>query len=416
MEAAFDRAASMRPRDVVLLSTADWDNPFWTNKQHVAVELARRGFRVLYVESLGLRRPTLESRDRRRVLRRLRRALRPPRRVRDNLWVWSPLAWPAHERPSARRLNRWLVRGGLAIWLRWLRLRPDLLWTYNPMSTEVLDLSAFRTVVYHCVDDIKAAPGMPKELIERVEVDLVCRADVIFATAPKLLEDRRGHNRNTVYLSNVADYAHFAKARDPDTPVPDDLAGIPEPRIGFVGAISGYKLDFALLRQLALAHPEWSVVLIGEIGEGDPATNVSALAGLPNLHLLGPRPYAALPEYLKGFRVGLLPNRLNDYTASMFPMKFFEYLAAGLPVVSVDLPALREHADVASLAATPGAFIAAVEAALADDGAAQARRLARAQAHTYAARTEVMLEILQQHLDGEPGARDPASAPSSAGP
>ena len=406
----------MKSGDVVLLSTADWDNPFWTNKQHVAVELARRGFRVLYVESLGLRRPTLGSRDLRRVLRRLRRALRPPRRVRDNLWVWSPLAWPAHQRPLVRKLNRWLVRGGLAIWLRWLRLRPDLLWTYNPMSTEVLELSRFRTVVYHCVDDIKAAPGMPTDLIERVEVQLVRRADVVFATAPKLAEDRRGHNRNTVYLSNVADYAHFAKARDPHTRVPDDLAGIREPRIGFVGAISGYKLDFALLRQLALAHPDWSVVLIGEIGEGDPATNVSALSGLPNLHLLGPKPYAALPEYLKGFRVGLLPNVLNDYTASMFPMKFFEYLAAGLPVVSVDLPALREHADVASLAETPCAFIEAVEAALEGDVASLERRLARAQAHTYAARTEVMLEILQQHLDGEPGARDPASAPSSAGP
>lgn len=35
--------------------------------------------------------------------------------------------------------------------------------------------------------------------------------------------------------------------------------------------------------------------------------------------------------------VGLLPTLVNDYTKSMFPMKYFEYLAAGLPVVSTPI-------------------------------------------------------------------------------
>jgi glycosyltransferase involved in cell wall biosynthesis len=381
------------------LSTADWDNPFWTNKQHVAAELARRGFRILYVESLGLRRPSLKSRDLRRILRRLWRALRPPRPVRENLWVWSPLVVPAHGRSWVRRLNRRLFRGGLALWMRWLRIDPDLLWTYSPLTTDVIDLSQFRRVVYHCVDELKAAPGMPEAALERAERELVGRADVVFATALRLAESRRQLNPNTYYLSNVADYRHFARARSPETRIPDDLARIPEPRIGFVGAISGYKLDFALLRLLALAHPEWSIVLIGEVGEGDPWTDVSELEGLPNLHLMGARPYALLPAYLKGFRVGILPNRQNDYTASMFPMKFFEYLAAGLPVVSVQLPALRDHADIASLAGTPQAFIESVARALDADDAALERRLERARQHTYVSRTDAMLQILE-HLGG----------------
>ena len=62
--------------DVVLLATADWANPFWTNKQHVAVELARRGHRVLYVDSLGLRRPSASQHDFGRILKRLVRGLR----------------------------------------------------------------------------------------------------------------------------------------------------------------------------------------------------------------------------------------------------------------------------------------------------------------------------------------------------
>lgn len=386
----------MSPRDVVLLSTADWDNPFWTNKQHVAVELACRGFRILYVESLGLRRPTLGARDLRRILRRLSRALRPPRRVRDNIWVWSPLVLPAHGRQWARRLNRGILGGSLALWMRVLGFRRDLLWTYSPLTTEVVSPSRFRTVVYHCVDDVKAAPGMPAEILDQAERELVRRADVVFATARLLAESRRHINPNTYYFSNVADYEHFAKARLAETNVPEDLARIPEPRLGFVGAISGYKVDFALVRLLARAHPEWSIVLIGEVGEGDPWTDASELRQIPNVYLMGPRPYSLLPAYLSGFRVGLLPNRLNDYTASMFPMKFFEYLAAGLPVVSVDLPALREHADVASLAASPQDFIENVARALRNGGPSMESRLDRARQNTYASRTDAMLEILNR--------------------
>ena len=75
--------------DVVLLATADWDHPLWTNKQHVAVALAAEGHRVLYVESLGLRPAQATARDLSRILKRLRRGLRGPRRVRPGIWVWS---------------------------------------------------------------------------------------------------------------------------------------------------------------------------------------------------------------------------------------------------------------------------------------------------------------------------------------
>lgn len=402
-------------RDVVLLSTADWDNPFWTNKQHVAVELARRGFRVLYVESLGLRQPTLKARDLRRIARRLLRSVRPPRQVRNNLWVWSPLVVPAHGRPWARRLNRLLLRAGIAICARRLKLRSDILWTYNPLAAEVLRLSSFRLVVYHCVDDVKAAPGMPVQAISNAESALVAHADVVFTTAPKLAEIHSKRNSHTHYLPNVADFDHFSRARSPTTRIPNDLIRIPEPRIGFVGAISRYKLDFHLLRAIAQSHPNWSVVLIGEIGEGDPWTDVSSLSDLPNLYFLGPRPYSELPAYLKGLDVGILPSAMNEYTASMFPMKFFEYLAAGLPVVSVNLPALRDHADVATLANTPEAFIDAIDRELATPDSSLDIRLVRAQQHTYVSRMEVMLEILDRTERGRTShTRPPASSDQRA--
>lgn len=386
----------MSSRDIVLLSTADWDNPFWTNKQHVAVELARSGHRVLYIDSLGLRRPSASARDFARIAKRLIKAVRPPRKVRDNLWVWSPIVLPWHGNACVRKINSLLLNAGLWTSLKILGMRREWLWTYNPLTTEFFDFSTFNYCIYHCVDEIKAQPGMPVETLERAEKQLAQKVDVIFTTSPQLTVTRSTWNKNTHYLPNVADYDHFSTAQSDHTLIPPDIAKIPSPRIGFIGAISGYKIDFQLIRQIAQTHPDWSVVLIGDIGEGDPWTDSSVIKGVSNIHLLGPRPYNSLPAYLKGFDVALLPNNVNEYTDSMFPMKFFEYLAAGKPVVSVNLKALKEFSDVASIVDSTDEFISAIAGALTDDHQALDKRLATAKKYTYEARTKRMLTIIEE--------------------
>jgi len=386
--------------DITLLSTADWDNPFWTNKQHVAVELARRGHRVLYIDSLGLRAPTASAQDVRRIFRRLRKALRPPRQVAAGLWVWSPIVIPLQRFAAVRAFNRQFLGVALRLWSAVLAIRPQLLWTYNPMTVELLPLKRFGMVVYHCVDAINAQPGMPSQQIHRAENELLRRADVCFATAESLLARCRELNSASFYFPNVADYAHFSAARADATVIPADLDAIAHPRIGFIGAISGYKVDFALLRRLAEAHPEWSLVLIGQVGEGEPGTKIDTLLGLPNIHFLGPRRYATLPAYLKGFDVAMLPSMRNDYTDGMFPMKFFEYLAGGCPVVSTDLPALREYGNVARLADGHDAFISGIEDVLAGRHPALEVRLNAAREQTYEKRTERMLAVIEARAQG----------------
>jgi len=198
--------------DITLLSTADWDNPFWTNKQHVAVELARRGHRVLYIDSLGLRAPTASAQDVRRIFRRLRKALRPPRQMAAGLWVWSPIVIPLQRFAAVRAFNRQFLGVALRLWSAVLAIRPQLLWTYNPMTVELLPLKRFGMVVYHCVDAINAQPGMPSQQIHAAESELLRRADVCFATAESLLARCRALNPPSFYFPNVADYAHFSAA------------------------------------------------------------------------------------------------------------------------------------------------------------------------------------------------------------
>lgn len=381
-------------RDVVLFSTADWDHPFWTNKQRVASQLAERGFRVLYVESLGLRPPALGRRDLARVGRRLRRALEPVRQVQGNLWVASPLALPWHASAWARRFNdRWL-----SSWLRRqcdrLQFRRPIVWTYNPLVSRLADVLDPSLLVYHCVDDLRAAPHLPIAALGPAEEKLAAAADVVFTTSQALQARLSALNpRGTHYLPNVADFAHFATARRPD-PTPRELAAIGRPRIGFVGAVSQYKVDFELIRAVAAARRDWHWVLIGPVGEGQHDTRTDALR-LPNVHLLGPRHYERLPDYLRGIDVATIPSPANAYTASMFPMKFFEYLAAGLPVVASNVPALEPFAHVHTRADTPAEFIAALERTLSGNRPDLDECTRVAQRYTWQWRTDEMLATLQ---------------------
>jgi glycosyltransferase involved in cell wall biosynthesis len=386
------------PPDITLISTADWTNPYWTNKQHMAVQFAKRGHKVLFVESEGLRAPTATPKDLRRIWARVKRGLRPPRQVQERIFVWSPLLVPFHRYRWVRMLNRLLLRVGIAFWYRVIRLKPQILWTYSPLTAELYDLPAYALVVYHAVDDMKKQPGMPSKAIANGELQLAKKADLIFTTAPRLQAFYKNFNPSTFFYPNVADFDHFNSALDPDTHVPDDINALARPIIGFVGAISSYKLDFGLIATLARCHPNWSFVLIGEVGEGDPLTDASLLDHLPNVHILGGRPYASLPGYLKAVDVAILPSLINDYTRSMFPMKFFEYLASGKPVVSTDIPALSAYGHVAALCSDSTDFTKAIRVALDGKAPALELRLAAAREHTYDIRTSRMWERIGEAL------------------
>ncbi len=181
---------------------------------------------------------------------------------------------------------------------------------------------------------------------------------------------------------NVADTELFSRALAPGR-IDPALAELPAPRIVFTGAIVSIKLDMALLVALARLRPSWSFALVGPVGPGDPLTDVSALEAEPNIHLLGHRPYARLPDVLRGADAGLIPYLRNELTGSIFPMKVYEYLAAGLPVVSTPLPALADVAEVASAPDAAG-IAALLDDALAEDSPdARAARSRLAAEHSW---------------------------------
>ena len=385
--------------DILLISTADWDHPIWTNKQHVACALSELGHRVLYVESLGLRPIRVDASDSRRLIKRLYKGLRPPRQVRPGLWCWSPLVLPGARGSLAMCLSRQSFRLGLRVAIWMLGLHPVWIWTYNPKTLAYYKPPKDKLLIYHCVDDIQSQPDMHLADISAWESQLCERSDVVFTTSPALQESRGHFNHRTLYFPNVADHAHFSRALAEDLAIPSDLASIPGPRIGFIGAISQYKLDFRLLAEMVEQTPQYSWVMIGPVGEGEGSTDLALFRGLKNIHFVGMRPYQVLPAYLKGFDVAILPSKKNAYTHSMFPMKFFEYLSAGVPVVATDIDSLLPYADVASLVAPqPDLFLQAIRDVLVQfaDFPSRKRLSSFASEYNYRRRTTTMLECIEE--------------------
>ena len=388
-------------KDIVLVSTAEWHHPFWTNKQHTAIQLARQGYRVLYIDSLGLRKPSVNSRDLSRIGRRLFRGLRPPEQVHDGIWVCSPLVIPAARSGIIQRFNKLIIRFYLYCCQSYLQFKSPIIWTYNPLTLRLIDPSGYEKIIYHCVDEISAQPGMDSHQILVWEQRLCKKADFVFVTSKNLLNTRAEWNQCTHYLPNVVDLSYFRFSAEPDFDLTlPDLAAIPRPRLLFVGAISGYKVDFVLLRDLALLRPEWSIVLIGAVGEGDPDTDIDLLDDLHNVHFLGPKEYAVLPSYMSQCDVGLLPCLLNQYTKNMFPMKFFEYLASGLPVVSTALPSLVDFKSFYDECKSVSEFEHKIENILSGrtilDISSVRNLLA---SNTYESRTAKMLSIIDNLVD-----------------
>ncbi len=198
-------------------------------------------------------------------------------------------------------------------------------------------------------------------------------------------------------MHNVGDAEHFGKALDPELPVPADLRRIGGPVIGFVGAVSDYKVNVPWVVDLARRRRDWNVVLIGPLTLGD-AAGIAPLRREPNIHLLDQRPYEDLPAYVKGFDVATIPYGRNEYTDRVFPIKFFELLATGKPVVISPLPSLRAYWDAVRVAHDADELIHHCAAALSDPTAGQEDRCQLAARNTWSSRIAKLMEQIERRL------------------
>jgi glycosyltransferase involved in cell wall biosynthesis len=272
----------------------------------------------------------------------------------------------------ADRINAGILAATLRGLCRQRALRDPILGSFMPNVGRLLGRLNERLVIYHCVDEYSAFSGVSREAIARMERDLVRRADLVLTSSERLCADRSAINPNTRFVTHGVDVGHFARALRPGIETPADLRDLPRPVIGFFGLLADW-VDLDLVRAMAIERPRWSFVLVGK-----QATGVGAVRGLPNVHLLGQKPYALLPAYCRGFDVGIIPFRSSDLTLRANPLKLREYLAAGLPVVSTPLPEVARYRSLVRLAEGTAGFTQAVTAALGERSPALDRARAMA--------------------------------------
>lgn len=328
---------------LVVLSHLRWDF-VWQRPQHLMTQAARSR-PVLFVQT-----PRFIQRG------------RPSMAVQasDGVLVCEPQI-PAGHSP---RLSQQMTAEVLADLVDDLGLDVYDLWVYTPMELPVADLLRPRLVIYDCMDELSQFRFAPPELRQR-ERDLLSRADVVFTGGHRLYEAKREVHHNAHPFPSSVDKAHFIAARRSRLD-PADQRRLARPRLGYVGVVDE-RLDYVLLDAVARRRPGWQFVIVGPVVKVDERE----LPRRPNIHYLGGKEYADLPDYLGHWDVALMPFALNAATEFISPTKTPEYLAAGLPVVSTPIrDVVRPWGDEGLVRIADGAeaFEAECSAALRDRG------------------------------------------------
>ena len=236
-------------------------------------------------------------------------------------------------------------------------------WYYTPMAFAYTQQLEPRLTVYDCMDQLSAFNGAPKA-INQLEKELIENADLVFTGGRSLYEVKKGLHPNVHLFPSSIDLDHFSQARSVSVDTWDQ-AGIPHPRLGYFGVIDE-RMDLELVAGIADYRPDWQLVLIGPFAKLDPRK----LPLRQNIHYLGIKPYQALPDYLAGWDVAILPFAQNQATRYISPTKTPEYLAGGKPVVSTpirDIVRPYGKLGLVNVAKDARSFVQSVEKALFPD-------------------------------------------------
>ncbi len=355
-------------------SNTYWESPFQVGANHLARRLVERGWEAAFLSEpvspwhlLGRGGPTTTDR-----LRDWARGGAWDETGR--LWHYSPLTLsPPQNLPLLRS------KGVLESWesFSWPRAskkarqkgfgRVDLLVVDTPTQHVWTRGVEARKTVFRVTDRFRRFAKATPALVE-MEARLAREADLVVYTAQDLEPDVKALGvKRTLYLPNGVDYARFQK----EVPEPPDYASIPRPRVVYAGALEKW-FDASWVFQAARKLPKVSFVVIGP-----PGPAVESLKGLPNVSLLGAKPHALLPAYLRHADAGMIPFDVagsGELLHAVNPIKLYEYLACGLPVVSASWRELRRLKSPAWLVEDGAGFTRALSACLRERGGASERR------------------------------------------
>ena len=312
--------------------------------------------------------------------------------------MYSPLFAPFPYSVVARWFNRTVMFRGLMRWMAAAGFRRPVVWTFlpTPIARDLIAAVDPAAVVYYCADDFAAtSPGARR--VSHSETVMFRRADLVFVTSERLRQKAAQASTAVHAFPAGVDFDKFEAVRQSANSLPADLATLPRPVAGYIGALHLW-LDQDLMARVSEQLPEVTFAFVGP-----EQVDVTRLTSRPNVRLFGARPHDQVPAYVKGFDVALVPYLRSDFTDSVYPVKLNEYLAMGVPVVATDLPEIRRfnerHGDVLAVAADADEFADRVRSAVADRQPDRAsRRVAVARENSWSARLEEMSTLVESAI------------------
>lgn len=367
----------MADRFDVICFGEDWYKASYSSSRQISLRLAA-GSKLLWVNPLPVRLPSLSGSGERRafwrkLLQKIKTHLRILSRAKPGVWVLSPLYLPVFLDARADRVNGALLTAQVWLASRLLAVRNPLIFataTYYPLL--VARRLKHRRFFYYYADKMRAFTDLPPVKAEKVRAlyeyydrSICAEADRIYCASKAIHEDLvslAGESARIDYLPHGVDFDHFHAGATGSLPVPAAMRDLPHPVVGYFGSLTNHN-NKEILRRILVRHPDWSVVLIGR-AVGD----YSSFAQFPHFHLTGAVPYGELPAWAQVFDIGLMNWIETEWIASSFPVKAQEYLALGLPVVSVRIAEIAEQfGDLIRIASDEEEFVRLVEEELASD-------------------------------------------------
>lgn len=232
--------------------------------------------------------------------------------------------------------------------------------------------------VYYTRDNMRATDYFRKHGT-KFEDELMQKSDLVVANSVYLQQIAKNVNKHSYYVGQGCDLTLF----NPDSvkEIPSELNAIKRPMIGYIGALKSSRLDIQTIEHIAIARPEWSIVLVGP---EDEQFKSSKLHDLKNVFFTGSKPMDQLPNYLRYFDIAFNPQALNPLTIGNYPRKIDEYLAMGKAVVATKTETMEVFRDYCYLASNNEEYLQLIEKALVENNEEKAKsRIKFAESHSW---------------------------------
>ena len=380
--------------DLILIYGPPWNQPAKLSKHHFAKFWSKKA-KVLYIEA-PINIASFITRPKESI-ELFRRAITGPEKIKESFWLSSflyliPFRGSKYLFGSSivNWINQRLIIKKLNRQIKKLEIKNPVIIVGSAHIFPMIEYVEYSKLIYHCSDDYTIISSFP-ESFANIEKKLIKKSDLIVATADELLKTKAVYNPNIVSIPNGANIDHFRKTQDPETKVADDMLKFKNPIVGYVGSVFQW-LDIEWMKYAAEKCPEYDFIFIGPI-----SIDVSKFKGKKNVHFLGPRSYKELPRYLKSFEVAVIPFVIDGVTLKASPIKFYEYLASGIPIVSTELPDLLGFSKISYLVKDKKSYVEAIKLAINEkNDSTMKARMNTAKGYSWEFRFETLIDEINK--------------------